>query len=236
MKTKEINNLLKKYKSYIYKIAGNYAKDKTLLEDLTQECFIGFIRAVKNFDVTRGIQFKTYALHWMKGYVLKYLKGKTNTIKIPGHLSKYLKEYETIKNKLSIKLGREPTDEEIVTESELLNEYYVNKVNEIENLIPLSLDYSYKEDEKPLIDIISETSIYNKSMDVNLIHEHIQKCICKLSPKQAEVIRLRFGFNKEGKYYKYIEIGRLFGCSSENIRQIEKHALNNLRNILKDMR
>lgn len=233
MKTKEINNLLKKYRSYIYKIAGNYAKDKTLLEDLVQECSIGFIKAAQNFDANKGIQFKTYAFYWMRGYILKYMRGSLNAIRIPTHLYQYINEYKESKAKLFNLLGRDPTDKEIEKYSKRLNKFRIEKIKNLDNLIPLSLDSYIDENNKSLNEFISDTIEDNFEIDSNLQREEIYKYLSRLSDKQADVIKLHYGLNKNRSQYRFTEIGKLFGCSSENVRQLEKKAIKNLRRLMK---
>ncbi len=89
------------------------------MEDLVQEGMLGLIRAVEKFDWRRGFKFSTYGTLWIRQAIQRGLQNHGRTIRVPVHVSQRQVKVRKIEGELSIKLGREPTDEEIAAVSQI---------------------------------------------------------------------------------------------------------------------
>lgn len=99
----------------VISIARRYVRPGVPLEDLVQEGAIGLIKAIDHFDLSRGLRFSTYAVHWVRQCVGRAADAQTNLIRLPNHAIDSLRKIERTRNELRVREGREPTEEEIAT-------------------------------------------------------------------------------------------------------------------------
>ncbi|MDW8105966.1 MAG: RNA polymerase sigma factor RpoD/SigA [Armatimonadota bacterium] len=109
------NRLIESNLRLVISVARRYVRPGLPLEDLVQEGAIGLIRAIRNFDVRRGLRFSTYAIHWIRQSVGRAADAQTNMIRLPNHAVDSLRKIERTRNELRALLGKEPTHEEIAT-------------------------------------------------------------------------------------------------------------------------
>ncbi|MDW8105930.1 MAG: RNA polymerase sigma factor RpoD/SigA [Armatimonadota bacterium] len=107
------NRLIESNLRLVISVARRYVRPGLPLEDLVQEGAIGLIRAIRNFDVGRGLRFSTYAIHWIRQSVGRAADAQTNMIRLPNHAVDSLRKIERTRNELRALLGKEPTHEEI---------------------------------------------------------------------------------------------------------------------------
>jgi RNA polymerase primary sigma factor len=209
----------------VVSIANRYRGQALPLSDLIQEGNSGLMKAVDRFDHTKGFKFSTYASWWIHQAVLRALQEQTRTIKVPVYLLEQSNKVYRVASVLSKKLGRKPTPEEIARRCGISPEI-VNRILKAQN-DATSLDSPILEGEKAtLLDfVVDEDSVSPDSLMAKAaLGGRIREALSLLTPREREIIKLRFGIDQEGTN-TLDEIGKRFNLTRERIRQIEKGAL-----------
>lgn len=214
---------------FVVSVAKQYQNQGLSLGDLINEGNLGLIKAAKRFDETRGFKFISYAVWWIRQSILQALAEQSRIVRLPlnrvGALNKIGKAYSSLEQEYE----REPSASELAQELDM-------DVNEVADTLKISgrhvsMDAPFAQGEdNRLLDVLQNDQ--QPTPDNNLMSEslkmEIERALSTLTEREAEVIRLYFGLNKEHSL-TLEEIGEKFSLTRERVRQIKEKAIRRLR-------
>ena len=221
-------HLIKANTRLVVSVAKRYMGRGVHFLDLIQEGNLGLMKAVEKFDYHRGFRFSTYATWWIRQTISRAIADQSRTIRVPVHMTDRIQRMYRTAHDIEQRTGRKATSEEI-GEIMGLDERKVDWMLQV-SWRPVSLENPIGDEDEEMITFVADTLTPSptESASEQLLREKVEEVLGTLSPREARVLRMRFGLCGE-RPYTLEEVGQKFGLTRERIRQIEGRALRRLR-------
>ena len=223
------DNLIKANTRLVVSIARRYMERGVPFLDLIQEGNMGLMRAVEKFEYQRGFRFSTYATWWIRQSITRAIAYQGRTIRVPVHMFDRLRMLYKISRDFEQAFGRLPNPQELADHTDF-DEAKVRWMLQVAQT-PISLESPVGDDEDSEFGMLVADNSSPSPAQITyqtMLRERVEEVLTTLSPREARILRLRFGLGHD-RSYTLEEVGRKFGLTRERIRQIEGNALRRLR-------
>ena len=213
---------------FVVSVAKQYQNQGLSLPDLINEGNLGLIKAAEKFDETRGFEFISYAVWWIRQSILQALAEQSRIVRLPlnqvGSLNKINKAFSRFEQEHE----RRPSPEELAETLDLPAEKVADTLRVSGRHISVDAPFVEGEDNSLLDVLVNDDSpVADKTLINESLSTEVERALATLTERERDIIRLFFGINCQEMTLE--EIGEKFGLTRERVRQIKEKAIRRLR-------
>lgn len=220
------DKLLTSNMRFAIKVASQYLNKGLEYEDLISEGYLGLIRAVEHFDVTKGYHFISYAVWWIRQSIMKAIIDLGRPIRLPVNKDAEVREIKKACRAVNPAGQKSEEDEleEVALRLGMTKHHVREMINISQEMISLDSPVSFSS-ETSLMDTVASEAVTPEEEAMNSsLKDEINEVLSSLDKKSVEVLNMRYGLNgQSARTLK--EVGECLNLSRERVRQIEKHAI-----------
>lgn len=217
----------------VVRLAQDYWNEALSAGDLIQEGNCGLLHAISRFDWRRGLKFSTYATGWIRQFISRAIRNKSETVRRPVYLQERIAQVQRAHDVL-VEQGRDPTAELIAEQVDMSAEYVDSLLGMRHDMESLDQPVLLDSETTPHEFITDERTSIVEVLDQDIARTRVAKAMSGLSERERTIITLRFGITREEPMTLEACAQRL-GFTRERARQIEAKALAKLRGDLGDL-
>lgn len=225
------NRMIESNLRFVVNVAKKYQNQGIPLGDLINEGNIGLMTALEKFDPEKGYHFISYAVWWIRQSIMKAINEKSRAVRLPLNRTNELLQIQKAQRSLMKDLSTEdPSMEEIGNLTGFEPEHVANLLSISRDMVSLDAPLFNDGNASNIGDFLEDESQNpEQSLLDQSLKDDVRTLLSSLTDKEREILELRFGL--DGKNPMSLkEIGELYNLTKERIRQIEKKALERLRN------
>jgi len=223
--------LIERHTDLVEKVARGFIASGEPLEDLVQEGYLGLIKGVDSFDVTRDVKFTTYATHIISGEIRHYLRDRKTLIREPGWLHELSQKVARAIDRLTQDMDQTPSVAAIARETNLSEDTVLEVMRTRSVFRPASLDGDAdRSDPEAAIALDRRKALAEKQAPEQMAVEDrivIDQAVRKLKGLERRVIYYLFY-----KEFNQTEIARKLGISCNYVSHLVRTSLRRLRQML----
>ena len=227
---KAFEELTKTNLRFVISVAKEYLYSGLPLEDLISEGNIGLMEAVSRFDENKGFKFISYAVWWIRHALIKAVNEHSGNIRLPVNRINSINKIVKTKEKLFQKLGRDPSDAEILAEIDDITESDMKSFN-INGNFEISLDNTVKNDSDTEVNEFLVGDSYKRfeqGMNHRALKDELDELFENLTDRERVILNMYFGLNGE-EATTLRDIAERLKLTNERVRQIKEDTLRRLR-------
>ena len=213
-------------------IAKRYDNGMVPLLDLIQEGAIGLLIAARKFDFTRQVRFSTYAAQWIRQGIVRYAMNNGDPIRVPAHTADLIRRVTAAQEQLLQTHQQEPELAQIAQVAQMPEEK-VRQLLQMQRKTFSLEEQGWQEDAAPGLEDLQAPQPLEKLVREELVRT-MEQLLAMLEPRQQQILRMHFGMDGDGSR-SLDQIGAVLGISKERVRQIEKQAMQRLKELGADM-
>lgn len=219
------NELMNRNLRFVVSVAKQYQNRGLPLEDLISEGNLGLLYAFTKFDPSRGLKFITYAVWWIRQYILKAIQANSEAIRLPANVILKLTNFNKHRAELEQSLGRNLTYEELVNYTD--EEDLIDVIRYSYGMV--YIDENRSDNNKDLSEILPDPGLVDNFDYMEDLKEELKQVFKDFTTREQEILKMYFGIeNYRG--YTLKEIGDVQNLTRERIRQIKVKSLEKLKN------
>ncbi|MFQ5408379.1 MAG: RNA polymerase sigma factor RpoD/SigA [Anaerolineales bacterium] len=225
------DELVLRNQGLVGKVARRYFDTGLTFEDLMQEGQVGLIKAANRYDPGRGTRFSTYAVWWIRQAIGRAVANTGRMIRLPVNLGQRVMQVRRTELELAQALGRNATHAEVADKLEWTVEQVETVTNSVIPVTRLEQLIGPRDSaDTELQELLPDETVLrpDEEADVNLLADEVARALSGLTPVEANILRLRYGF-VDGEVHPLSDLARKYGLSREGMRQAANRALDKIR-------